>query len=54
MLDYDEEVDEVEFELRCENSDNGTEPNCPECGTAMIVSGHCATCPECGWSLCSM
>jgi ribosomal protein S27E len=27
---------------------------CNDCGSEMIVSGHCATCPNCGYSLCSM
>jgi len=32
--------------------DNGTSPECPECGTLLVFQEGCLLCPSCGWSQC--
>ncbi len=32
--------------------DNGTSPECPECGTLLVFQEGCLICPSCGWSQC--
>lgn len=41
-LDLVLEVEEIE------------QPVCPDCGSVVMIVGHCASCPTCGFSLCSL
>lgn len=51
--DFREEAP-VEYSYIRSTSTESNTPTCPECGTQLFVSGHCATCPGCGFSLCAM
>lgn len=35
-----------------DDSEEGNEPTCPECGHSVIHEGGCVVCQSCGWSKC--
>lgn len=47
-----------DFDETAEDSDTsaivkeGGNPECPDCGSMLVLQEGCQTCPECGWSKC--